>query len=376
MGEVGAVIIAAGNSTRMGGNPKALLPLLQESVLERLIGLFEANGVTKTGIVLGDHSPLISPLLHHLQIPWVSNPAPENGMFSSIQLGVEELPENISSFFILPVDVPLIPIDLPQKLMALQAETKAPIAAPSINQRRGHPPLFDGTLRQEILDFSGDGGLRAFQKKYLDKTAWLLIESEDVLLDMDTPEDYKLISNRAKELDYIPTAAEVESFLIEHECDDNRRAHCLAVSKMALELLEKIKAAKPEAKVCKELPAKQLLQAAALIHDVAKGGRGHDKKGAAWARSKGWHSVAALVRSHMNLLLPEQPVLDGRALLFLADKVVKRDQVVGIERNFAESLQKFVNNKYANAAIKRRIAAAKKVLDLVEEIVGPLPELH
>ena len=376
MSGCGAVIIAAGNSTRMGGAPKALLPLQQESVLERLIGLFEANDVTDLRVVVGDHSPQISPLLDHLQVLWVKNPSPINGMFSSIQLGVEALPEELSAFFILPVDVPLIPVALPQQLMALQAETKAPVAAPSIGKRRGHPPLFTASLRQEILDFSGDGGLRAFQKKYLEETAWLLTESKELLLDMDTPDDYELISKRAKELDVIPTATAVDGFLNEHACDDNRRSHCQAVAAMAMELLHKLNKTKGTSSLVDHLPSKELLNAAALCHDVAKGGRDHDKIGAAWARRKGWHSVAALVRSHMNLLLPKKPILNGRALLFLADKVVKRDQVVGIERNFAESLKKFSNNQYAKAAIEKRMKCAKTILKLIEEVVGPMKQLH
>ena len=376
MVECGAVIIAAGNSTRMGGSPKALLPLLQESALERLVGLFEGNGVTEIRVVLGKHSPQIAPLLDHLQIPWVKNASPEKGMFASVQLGVDALPDKLSAFFISPVDLPLIPVELPRKLMTLQAETKAPIAAPSINHRRGHPPLFAATLRQEILNFSGDGGLRAFQKKYLEATAWLLIETEEVLLDMDTPEDYELICRRAKELDVIPTATEIEGFLDEHACDENRRSHCQAVATMAMELLDKLSKTINKANLLDHLPSKELLNAAALCHDVAKGGRGHDKLGAAWARNKGWHSVAALVRSHMNLLLPEKPLINGRAILFLADKVVKRDQVVGIERNFAESLEKFSADQHAKAAIEKRIATAKTILQLVEDFLGPLNHLH
>ena len=394
----GAVIIAAGDSVRMGGSPKALLPILEESLLERVIGLFEANDVEHIVVVLGHHSPLISPLLENLKVPWVKNNNPEEGMFSSVRLGVESLSDDVSSFFLLPVDVPLIPIDLPSRLLTLLEETNAPIAAPSINRRRGHPPLFDGSLRQEILDFCGDGGLRAFQQTYLDETAWLLTDEADILLDMDTPDDYEQIQRRAREVDEIPTVNEIELFLQEQCCDSFRKAHGLAVANLALKILERLEnkgkeyqeGERPAGLLC--LPSKELLRAAALMHDVAKGGKTHDKLGAVLARKKGWHSVAALIRNHMNLHLPKIPELEerkgakptgrkgpklnGRALLFLADKAVKGDEVVGIEKNFSASLERFKSDKEARSAIEKRMESAHRILELVEEYLGPLNYLH
>ena len=132
-----ALILAAGNSSRMG-TLKPLLPLDGETVLERVIDIFHAAGVGEVVVVVGHAADRIVPLLDGKNVSWVLNPAFERGMYSSIQAGVSALKQDCRAFFILPADMPFI---RQSTLVALAdgLDAKALLCRPRHDRRRGHP---------------------------------------------------------------------------------------------------------------------------------------------------------------------------------------------------------------------------------------------
>src|SRR5258706_425777 len=85
--EIGAIILAAGSSTRMG-KPKLLLPWGGTSVMGHLIGQWREAGAEQIAVVIAGGNGVIAQELDRLEFPArdrMVNPAPERGMFSSIQ---------------------------------------------------------------------------------------------------------------------------------------------------------------------------------------------------------------------------------------------------------------------------------------------------
>ena len=77
------------------------------------------------------------------------------------------------------------------------AEGKGEIVAPSYQMRRGHPILIDRRYWAEILALPDGGAPRDVINRYPDRAAFVNVDSDSVLRDVDTPEDYRDERGRA-----------------------------------------------------------------------------------------------------------------------------------------------------------------------------------
>ena len=104
---VTALVLAAGFSERMG-DFKPLMMLGGMTVLERVIRLFQSVGVDRIHVVVGHRSDELSSLIDRWGARSIVNARYAEGMFSSVAAGVSSLDERTESFFVLPVDIPLV----------------------------------------------------------------------------------------------------------------------------------------------------------------------------------------------------------------------------------------------------------------------------
>lgn len=183
------IIPAAGFSSRMGSD-KALLELGGQTTVEQIISSHRAAGTDRIIVVTGQNHAAVAQL--RLQADLVRNPAPEQGMFSSIQAGAALLGPELDAFFVHPVDIPWVsPVTLSALVAALQQNPDADGVIPAYCGKRGHPPLLRMARRQELLHADGIGGLRSLFH------GWRILEQasgdQAVLLNMNTPEQYARI---------------------------------------------------------------------------------------------------------------------------------------------------------------------------------------
>ncbi len=187
-----AVILCAGRSSRMG-TLKPLLPLGGETVVERAIGLFRRAGIADVTVVLGHRAEEIVPLVERHGVHPAVNDRYDDGMFSSVQIGVTRISRNQRAFFLLPVDIPLVK---PETLTALITTFRGgaiDICRPTFRNRHGHPPLISSALIPSILDYAEPGGLRSFLSRCQTRTADVAVEDPGILLDLDTYGDYEAV---------------------------------------------------------------------------------------------------------------------------------------------------------------------------------------
>ena len=188
--EVGAVILAAGFSSRMGAF-KPLLPLGQASAVETAVNRFIQAGIRNIRVVTGHGAKELQPVLAKLPVIAVHNPDYARGMFSTVQTGIASLPESVGACFVLPVDTPLI---RSQSLRALQqafCQQDAAVVYPVVDGRRGHPPLIGRECFKTILGSAGEGGLRAVLARFDSRALEVKLDDPGLLMDMDTPADYQ-----------------------------------------------------------------------------------------------------------------------------------------------------------------------------------------
>lgn len=356
-----AVVLAAGESSRMG-QIKALLPLGRQTLIEHVIASLRAGGVGDIVVVVGHHGPQVLPVLRRAAVRTATNPNPRQGMFSSVRSGVRAVPTDIQGFFLLPVDIPLV---RPWTLRYLQTRfTPAAHALvhPCFQGRRGHPPLIAGHLIAEILaGRDPDGGLASLLagRPAID----VEVPDRNVLFDVDTPADYRELQNRWRRRQ-VPTLQECHVILSRiHPVADDVRAHSLKVAGVA----DLIVRALARAGVVLD---REMIQAAALLHDLARGQKNHAAVGRRILEQMGFDDTAALVGTHMDLVREPGAALDAAGVLYLADKMVRGDRLVPLETRFAAALKRFGGDPEARRQIALRQRQAEVIRAQIEGRIG------
>ncbi len=358
-----AIILAAGLSSRMGGEFKPLLPLGEGTLLERVIMLFQESGIDDIRVVTGHRAAELTPLLQPLGIQPVHNEDYRKGMLSSVKKGLRCLRPDSEAFFLQPVDVPLI---RPRTLVALiraYAEGKGKIVYPAFRGRRGHPPLIAEGYVESLLAWEGEGGVRAFLERHDPDAIEVPVVDEYVLFDVDTPADYRKLRVRYGRYE-IPTIDESLVLLEQRAAGDQGLfEHSQAVAGLALLLGKALNRSGCRMDL-------DLLAAAGLLHDVAKGEQEHARAGEEMLRAMGYPTVAEVVGAHMDLRVTDSEPMRPHEVVYLADKLVQGSRVVSLEKRFRERVARYPRNPKASAAIASRQRAALKIKQRLEQRTG------
>jgi hypothetical protein len=113
-----------------------------------------------------------------------------------------------------------------------------------------------------------------------------------------------------------------------------------------------------------------LLEAAALLHDLAKGEPDHAAAGAAILQRMGYESVAGMVAVHMEAPPGSDGEIEAAELLFLADKLVQGDRFVSLATRFRPRLERHAHEPMVLANVMRRLDNALVVQQRVEARLG------
>ncbi len=185
--QVAAVILAAGRSSRMGSNK--LLELLEGKPVVRHVA--EAALASRAGpvlVVTGHEGERVSVALAGMDVTFVHNPDFATGMASSLRTGVAAVPDTSAGALILLGDMPRVTPDILNRLcnaFAGQAGVKA--VAPVADGRRANPVLIGRDLFEAVSGLGGDTGARGLLEAAGDAVLELPLDSEGVLVDVDTP---------------------------------------------------------------------------------------------------------------------------------------------------------------------------------------------
>jgi molybdenum cofactor cytidylyltransferase len=186
----GAVVLAAGRSSRMGEN-KLLLEVAGRTVLDRILDAL-TPAIEDVVVVTGNNPEPIRRIAEAHGVRVAHNPNHEKGMTTSFQAGLRSMGVVSGVFLVLGDQLGLRP-ELLRRMAAAMEDTGALIVSPTHGGKRGHPVLFGWSLADEILAL--DGTL----KEVVDEHAGEHINIEGgewSTIDFDTPEDFE----RAKRL--------------------------------------------------------------------------------------------------------------------------------------------------------------------------------
>jgi len=188
---VGAVLLAAGAGSRMGGRPKALLELGGVPLIRRQLIALSGAGVDEVVVVLGHHAELIEPVVQAFPVTVVRNPHPDDGQVSSQRLGLQALTGKLDAVVVALADQPLIHA---QDLTALiGAYKKRPagttVVFPQVNGEPGNPVIFGAEVREHILAGDARIGCRQWRQAHPEAVHAFVTDNRRYRVDVDTAED-------------------------------------------------------------------------------------------------------------------------------------------------------------------------------------------
>ena len=190
---VGAVILAAGKSTRMG-EPKQLLRLGETTVLGQTLENVRGAGVGEIVVVLGSSADTIRqqlPASTFSGLKVVVNQDYGQGMASSLRAGLSAVGPHIDASLIVLADQPFTRSETLNRIVDRYLDSNAQIVIPSYKGFRGNPVLLDRSVFSEVMALDGDIGCRAVFGSHLEGIVKVEVEDVGVLLDIDSKDDYE-----------------------------------------------------------------------------------------------------------------------------------------------------------------------------------------
>lgn len=185
------ILLAAGESKRFGST-KAIAELREQNVIGILQVMLLSTQLDEIVIVLGAHANEIEPfLLHHKKINVVYNKSYNLGQTSSFQAGVKASSPLASGYLLLPVDFPFVQSETVNRIIETYIARTPQILLPTYHGKKGHPPVFNNTLKQELLGLPTSKGLNEIVHKYGEnETLRLTVEDPGVISTFNTPEEW------------------------------------------------------------------------------------------------------------------------------------------------------------------------------------------
>lgn len=190
MTDVAAIVLAAGESSRMG-RPKPLLPLNGSTFLGHLLEEIRASRVSRTLVVLGHHPELVLAAMPEIASAAIVNDQYQLGQLSSLHAGLRELGDEPDAVLMCLADHPFVTRQVLDSIIVAHERTHRTIVVPTYGGGRGHPTLFARPLYPELLDAPLDQGARVVVRAHAREVLELVVDEPGVLADVDTPEQYE-----------------------------------------------------------------------------------------------------------------------------------------------------------------------------------------
>jgi len=181
-----AILLAAGSSTRFGGE-KLLAPYRGRPLFEHALEALAVSPDVSTTVVVVQPQFPVPP--ERPRCRFVVNPDHEEGMGSSLRTGVRAAPADAGAYLVALADMPAITLPLIASLIAFHRAAGKPIAVPVCGGRRGHPVMIGSALRATLLAIRGDVGAREIIRARPELVAEFETADEGVVFDVDTSAD-------------------------------------------------------------------------------------------------------------------------------------------------------------------------------------------
>ena len=196
MSSVSAILLAAGQSRRMGDVNKLLLPVGGMPLVRHVTRVLQASRIVELIVVLGHEADLVEAALDGLQVRTVRNAHYAQGQMTSVHAGMDALMQDADGVMVCLSDQPLLTTeDIDDLIDAFSSRYSAEVIVPTYRGRRGNPIVLAGEHRKSILNGKRSLGCRNLIEKNPDIVAAVEWDTDHVVVDIDTRQDVMRIES-------------------------------------------------------------------------------------------------------------------------------------------------------------------------------------
>jgi molybdenum cofactor cytidylyltransferase len=192
---VGAIILAAGDSTRMG-RPKQLLKFEGTTLLRRAASSAIEADCDPVIVVTGAAFENVRGELGGLDVHEIFNTEWQTGMASSIKVGIDEISRiahYVDAVVMMVCDQPHVTTEIIGRLINAYSSTTKSIVASKYGEDFGVPALFDKQHFEELTELEGDRGAKMIIKKHIADAEF--VDFPEGVIDVDTADDFRQLTS-------------------------------------------------------------------------------------------------------------------------------------------------------------------------------------
>ncbi len=195
---VAALVLAAGQSRRMGARNKLLAKIDAKPMVVRVVDAALDSVAESVVVVTGHEAEAVERVLADRPVRFVHNPDFAAGLSTSLQAGLSALDRDIDAFLVLLGDMPRVSADIINELIAtFDPSAGRAIIVPTYDGKRGNPVLWDRHFLAEMRTLAGDVGARHLIGHHAEQVAEVAFADDAILLDIDTEAALEAVKNKA-----------------------------------------------------------------------------------------------------------------------------------------------------------------------------------
>jgi molybdenum cofactor cytidylyltransferase len=189
---IAALVLAAGQSRRMGKTNKLLAEVEGAPMVTRAVDAALASKAKPVVVVTGHEREAVEVALKGRDVRFAHNPDYAQGLSASLKAGLAALPAEADGVVVMLGDMPRVTAEHVNRLIAAYnpVENRS-IVIPTHRGKRGNPALFARRFLAEMTRIAGDVGAKGVIGQHADEVAEVPFDDDGVLLDIDTPQALK-----------------------------------------------------------------------------------------------------------------------------------------------------------------------------------------
>jgi len=188
---ISAILLAAGQSQRMGGDNKLIKKYNKKYLINHIIGTLIKSKVNKIIVVLGFQKLKVRKItVKNKKINFVYNKNYKSGMASSIKTGLKRVSKKNIGFLIVQADMPLISKKIIDSLCFAIWKKNKKIAAPIYKGNIGNPIGFKSSMIKILNKTKGDSGAKKIIKRNKKNLSLIRVNSKSIFKNFNTQKDF------------------------------------------------------------------------------------------------------------------------------------------------------------------------------------------
>lgn len=196
MSRFSAILLAAGESRRMGATNKLLLPVAGQPLLCRTAATLLQIGLQELVVVVGHQQQVARDLLGAMPLRIVANEHYREGQMTSVHCGMLALQQPCDGVLVCLADLPLLEADDLRRLTDAFAHCPTSVLVPTYRGERGNPIVLAHAHREQILAGERNLGCRRLIEKNPELVTALEMDNDHLVFDLDTPDAYERLQQR------------------------------------------------------------------------------------------------------------------------------------------------------------------------------------